>query len=79
MNLEQKIEAILFWKGEPMSRKRLGEILKMGQTEINGGIEKLKESLKERGVVLLEKGNDVTFGTAPELSKLIEDLQKEGF
>ncbi len=77
MNLECKIEAILFWKGEPISRKRLGEILKVGQSEINEGIEKLKENLKTRGIVLLEKENDLALGTAPELSKLIEDLQKE--
>ncbi|KKR82510.1 MAG: hypothetical protein UU30_C0023G0001, partial [Candidatus Nomurabacteria bacterium GW2011_GWA2_40_97] len=32
INLENKIEAILFWKGEPMSRKKLAEILKVGQT-----------------------------------------------
>lgn len=47
MNIEQKIEAILFFKGEPMSRKKLAEFLGVGQTEINEGLEKLKESLKE--------------------------------
>src|SRR3990167_9395853 len=77
INLENKIEAILFWKGEPISRKKLAEILKVGQTEINESIEKLKENLKERGIVLLEKENDITLGTVPELSKLFEDLQKE--
>jgi segregation and condensation protein B len=77
MNLEQKIEAILFFKGEPVSRKKLAEILKVGQTEINEGIEKLKENLKERGIVLIEKENELALGTAPELSKLIENLQKE--
>jgi len=77
INLEQKIEAILFWKGEPISRKKLSEILKVSQIEINEGIEKLKENLKERGVVLLEKDNEVMLGTAPELSDLFENLQKE--
>ena len=77
MHLEQQIEAILFWKGEPISRKRLSEILKVEQGEIDEAIEKLKENLKERGVVLLEKSDEVTLGTAPELSKLIENLQKE--
>ena len=77
MNLESKIEAILFWKGEPISRKRLADILKVGQTEINEGVEKLKVELVNRGIVLLEKENDITLGTAPELSSLIEDLQKE--
>lgn len=96
-NLELKIEAILFFKGEPVSRKRLADILsssakasdgqgKIGQTEINEAIDKLRSNLKERGIVLLEKSartghsdgdNEITLGTAPEFSKLIEDLQKE--
>jgi len=77
MNIEQQIEAILFWKGEPVSRKKLADILNVGQTEINEGIEKLKENLQNRGVVLIENDNEITLGTAPELSKLIEHLQKE--
>ena len=76
-NLESKIEAVLFGKGEPMSRKKLGDILGAGTTEINEGIEKLKENLQSRGIVLLEKDNEISLGTAPELSKLIENLQKE--
>jgi len=71
-----------------MSRKKLAEILsssakasdgqgKVGQTEINEAIERLKENLKERGVVLIEKDNDLMLGTAPELSSLVENLQKE--
>ena len=76
-DLETKIEAILFFKGEPISRKKLADILQVGQTEINGGIEKLKENLQNRGVVLIENDNEIALGTAPELSKLIEHLQKE--
>lgn len=77
MNLESKIEAILFWKAEPISRKKLSEILKVGELEVGEGIEKLKENLKTRGIVLLEKDGEITLGTAPELSDLIENLQKE--
>ncbi len=60
-----------------MSRKKIAEILKVGEAEINEGIEKLKINLKERGVAILEKDNEITLGTAPELSDLIENLQKE--
>ena len=77
MNLEQKIEAILFFKGEPMSRKKLAEFLGAGQKEVNESLEKLKENLKERGIVLQEKENEITLGTDPELSPLIEKIQKE--
>ena len=77
MDIVKKIEAILFFKGEPVSRKKLSDILKSNQTEINEGIEKLKESLQNRGIALIEKDDDITLGTAPELTSLIEDLQKE--
>ncbi len=77
MNIEQKIEAILFFKGEPVSRKKLGEVLGVGQLEINEGLDKLKENLKERGIVLQEKDDEVLLGTSPQFSDLIENLQKE--
>ncbi len=77
MNLESKIEAILFWKGEQMSRKKLAEVLKVEEAELNKGIEKLKENLKQRGVVLIEIEDQIMLGTAPELSDLIENLQKD--
>jgi len=88
MNLESKIEAILFFKGEPMSLKKISEILsssakasdgqgKFGQVEIDEAIEKLKNNLAVRGIVLLENAGEITLGTAPEYSSLIEHLQKE--
>ena len=77
MEIEKKIEAILFWKGEPMSKKKLGEIFKVEQEEINEGLRKLKENLTPRGVILIETDDEVMLGTAPELSEMIENLQKE--
>ncbi len=77
MNLEQKIEAILFWKGEPISIKRIAEILEVGELEVGEAIVKLKENLQNRGIVLQEKENEITLGTSPELSPLFEKLQKE--
>jgi segregation and condensation protein B len=77
MNLEQKIEAILFFKGEIVSLKKLEDILKVSKEEIKDAIFNLKINLENRGVVLIENNNEITLGTAPELSKLIEDLQKE--
>ncbi len=76
-NLENKIEAILFFKGEPVSMKRLEDILRVSKNEIKDAIFNLKNNLENRGIVLLEKDEEITLGTAPELSKLFEDLQKE--
>ena len=77
MNLEHNIEAILFFKGEPVSLKKLEDILKVSKEEIAEAILNLKNNLANRGIALIEKENEITLGTTPELSKLIEDLQKE--
>ncbi len=77
MQLEQKIEAILFFKGEPVSMKTLGATLNVSPGELTEAISNLKVSLTGRGIVLQEKEGEVTLGTAPELSELIEKLQKE--
>lgn len=76
-NLESKIEAILFFKGEPVSLNKLSDILKVSKSEITAAVSNLKTSLANRGIVMLEKENEIALGTAPELGKLIEDLQKE--
>lgn len=77
MEIEKKIEAILFWKGEPISFKKLKDILKVSEEEVKGAVSNLKTSLENRGMVLLEKEEEVTLGTTPELGKLFEELQKE--
>lgn len=82
-NLENKIEAILFFKGEPVSFKKLADILsaqaglKVSEGEIKDAVFNLKNNLQNRGIVLLEKDSEITLGTAPEEASLIEHLQKE--
>ncbi len=77
MNLETKLEAILFWKGEPMSLKKLTEVLKVPKEEILEAKDKLKTNLENRGIVLIENNDEFSFGTHPELSSFFEELQKE--
>ena len=77
MELEKQIEAILFWKGEPITKKKLSDILKVTEEEIHEALLKIKVNLIDRGIVLVEKEDHVTLGTAPEVSSLIEKLQKE--
>ncbi len=77
MELEKKIEAILFWKGEPMAHKKLASIFEVSESDIVEAVSKLKVNLENRGVVLLEKDNEIALGTAPEVSSLLEDLRKE--
>lgn len=76
-NLEKQIEAILFFKGEPVSLKKLADILKVSKEEIFEAISSLKNSLLSRGIVLLDNNDEYQLGTSPEYSELIENLQKE--
>lgn len=77
MNLDAKIEAILFWKGEPVSLKRLAFWLGANEKEIAEALDILEEKLMSRGVTLLRKGDEVALGTAPALGELMAALAKE--
>jgi segregation and condensation protein B len=77
MNLESKIEAILFYKGEPVSLKKLGEILNVSPEELILAVGNLKNSLSDRGIVLLEKEGEITLGTSPEYGEMLEQIKKE--
>jgi segregation and condensation protein B len=77
MHLESHIEALLFWKGESLSIKKLAELLSKTEEEIQAGLIRLEHTLQGRGIVLVRKDNEVMLGTAPEFSSLIESLTKE--
>ena len=44
-DLEKQIETVLFWKGEPMSFKRLADTLKVTKEEIQNALINLKTNL----------------------------------
>ncbi len=77
MNLEQKIEAILFYKGEPMTTKELAHLLKSDEKGIQEAISSLELSLETRGIILLKKENEIELRVHKEIGPLIEELRKE--
>ena len=79
LSISAKIEALLFYKGEAVSRKNLSTMLGISPDEVVAGIMKLELELREsgRGVVLLQNGDEVSLGTAPQMSVLIEKLVKD--
>lgn len=77
MNIENIIESILFYQAEPISVKRLGDLLKKSEQEIIEALNRLEERLGTTGIRLLRNGNFVTLGTSPESSTLIETITKE--
>jgi segregation and condensation protein B len=77
LSLDNQIEAVLFWKGEPQSIKKLAASLGKKEEEIKAGLEILKEKIKDRGVELIFKDDEVMLGTASKISHIIERLTKE--
>lgn len=77
MELESKIEGLLFYKAEDIKVGKLASILDVSIDEVNEALVKLEESLKSRGIVLLKKEDSVTLGTNSELSQLIESIRKD--
>lgn len=78
-NLESEIEAVLFFKNEPVSVIELGKWLGEKPDNIKEALLSLQNFYKNRGMVIVFDGKQASFGTHPDMSKLIEDLQKEEF
>lgn len=77
LSLAQKIEAILFYRGDDVSIKTLTDLLAESTEQVDDGLRALEGSLESRGVRLIREGNMVRLGTAPELASLIEQMRKE--
>jgi len=77
MNFSAQLEAILFWKAEPVTFKKLAELLKVDQTTVKSTIQDLEKNLQGRGLTLVQTDHEVMLGTAKEFSPLIEQLTKE--
>lgn len=76
-NLESKIESVLLYKNEPIAASELQKLLGASKLEVQNAIKNLQEFYKDRGVVIVSDGENISFGTHPENAGLIEDLQKE--
>ena len=89
--ISNRIEAILFWKGEPLNLKELQKLLETDEqtksilVEINSdisiainlAIEDLKSILSNRGLCLIQIEDNYTLRTSSSMSGLIEKLQIE--
>lgn len=77
MQLEQKIEALLFYKNEPLEIKKISNILGVGENEIKESLINLELSLKGRGLCLITTADEVSLATSPETRDFIEQIAKD--
>lgn len=77
MELAVRIEAILFYEGEPVKRADLVRLTGNSLEEVRTALEVLTASLSGRGIRLILTDEDACLVTAPELSEMIETMRKE--
>ncbi|MBI2065581.1 MAG: SMC-Scp complex subunit ScpB [Candidatus Zambryskibacteria bacterium] len=79
MNNESRIEAILFFKNEPVSVAELSKWLGEKPDAVREALINLQNFYKDRGIVIVSDSQFVSIGTHPGASELIENLKKEEF
>ena len=72
-----QLESLLFFKGEPVKKKKLAELLDLTGPELEETIQTLSEKLSDRGLRLIQKEDVIELRTAPEAAELIEHITKE--
>ncbi|MBI4086636.1 SMC-Scp complex subunit ScpB [Candidatus Kaiserbacteria bacterium] len=77
MNADVLIEAVLFYRTEPVTKKELGEFLGVSEEELSGALASLGERLSRGAARLIDTGSEVQLASAPEVSEIVEKLRKE--
>lgn len=77
MSLDYQIEAVLFYKSEPVKKSWLAGFFSVSPAEIDEALQALKMTLDTRGVRLTVTDTEVQLVTAGEVSELIEQIRKD--
>lgn len=77
MDYSALIEALLFYKNEPVSIRELARMLSVSEEDVRNALKMLEEKLQGRGFALMQKDDTVALATAPEAAQYIEALRKE--
>lgn len=72
METKHLIENLIFVSGEPISIKKLSQILEIEEGQASEAIKELKEDIKNRGLRIIEKDGKVQMVTAPEAGSYVE-------
>lgn len=77
MELDVQLEALLFYKAAPMSKKRLAQFFAVSDEQFAAAVERLNHRLQSGALRLSETETDIQLVTAPELSEFVETLRKQ--
>lgn len=75
--LSKQVEAILFFKGEPVSLSKLAQFCDSTEEKVIEAIEHLKLRLENGGLTLIEHNGSYLLGTGTDSSPIIEKIIKD--
>lgn len=77
MELDKAIEALLFYKAEPIKKEVLMKTLGVEAVEFDAALESMKDRLQHGATTLLISDEEVSLVVAPQFDELIESTRKE--
>src|SRR3990167_8382371 len=69
--LEQQIEALLFWIGEPLKKSELAKLCDVSAEQIGEAVKNLPAHFSERGIVFIENDDEISLGASPDVFDVI--------
>lgn len=75
--LEKLIEAILFYKGEPMKEVELVKSVGASSNEVSFALDQLHSTLENRGIRLVREAGMVGLATSTDAKEHIEKMRRE--
>lgn len=75
--MEEKIEALLFALGRPLSRVELQKMLGASEAEVAAAITNLVA--RQSGIVVVDDGNEVELRTSGLAAEVVEQVRKEEY
>lgn len=77
MNIDKRLEAILFYKAEPMKLSVLAKTLGVGEAEVMAELQSLSERLDDGATRVILTDDEVSLVLASEFDALIDGLRKD--
>ncbi len=77
LSIENQIEALLFYKNEPIEISKLAKLVGVGEAEVREALTNLAQALENRGICLIMTDSKASLATAPETSNFIEQIAKD--
>ncbi len=77
MPLSAQLEAILFFKGEPVSETELARILSVDKASVQSALDELAQTFVGSGLTLIRKDDEALLATTPLMSGKLDALTKE--